>query len=243
MDLFHTRRENYFFSASPAACSFFPDRLRPVGFSCHRVFLRHADGTPAPCLRPDPALSRRASFPHTSGLAQLRLVRDDFWFLDEYLRHSPAPHLQREALLVSRDALWRNSIWSLREPQSLRWIRGISSAALARSSRPGQGEAGALGGRRSLRRCSHRRAFPLRFPGRHREFWRRAGCIGPSHDSAARQGKAIVCRRCCPGSRRTYGLLARRRTAPAAIFFVSGSLRYRRETRPDGPGHPAKVPP
>src|SRR5260370_38615600 len=90
---FRPGEEPLFFPLAAAAGSFFPDRLRPVAFSWHSVFLQHTDGTPASCLRLDPPLSRRASLPHTSGLARSRLVWDDFWFLDEYLRHSPAPNL------------------------------------------------------------------------------------------------------------------------------------------------------
>src|SRR5260370_2535332 len=129
MDVFPGRRTYCFFPISPAAGSIFLGRLRPVVFSCHGLLLWHADGNPASCLRLDPALSRRASFPHASGLARLCLVRNDFWVLDQHLRHSAAPDLQREALLVSRDALRGDSIRALRQSEPLRRIRGIDSPA------------------------------------------------------------------------------------------------------------------
>src|SRR5712692_10430754 len=114
-DLFYAGRTNCYFSSSPAVCRSFRDRLRPVVFSWHCVFLQHADGTPPPRLRPHPPLSCGASFPHASGLARLRLVRNDFRVFDEHLRHPPAPYLQRKALLASRDAFRGDSIWALRE--------------------------------------------------------------------------------------------------------------------------------
>src|SRR5260370_1102130 len=115
VDLFHAGRTNCFFCSYSAIGCPFHDRFRPVVFSCHCLFLQHADGTLAPCLRPDPPLSCGASLPHASGLARLRLVRDDFRVSNLHLRHSPAPYLQRKALLDSRNALRRDSLWALRE--------------------------------------------------------------------------------------------------------------------------------
>src|SRR3990172_1027765 len=38
--------------------------------------------------------------------------------------HPATLHLQRQTLLVSRVAVWRHSLWALREPQSLRRTDG-----------------------------------------------------------------------------------------------------------------------
>src|SRR6266704_1183307 len=71
-----------------------------------------------------------------SDLILLFLAVQSFRTLQD-CRHSPAAHFQWEALLVPRDALRWDSIWALREPQSLRRIRRISSIARPRSPRPG----------------------------------------------------------------------------------------------------------
>src|SRR6266853_1391726 len=241
-NLFHARRTNCFFSASPAAGLVFHGRLRPVVFSWHRVFLSHADGAPASCLRLDPSLSRCASFPHASGLARLRLVRNDFWLPDQHFRHSPAPDLQREALLVSRNALRRYSIWALRESESLRRIRGIDSPAGPRPSPSRQSAPGTLARGHPIRRRSHRSAFPLCFPGRHCEFRRRTGSLGARDDSAPNNGEATVRRRRRPALGVAYGFLAGRRTTTAAFFFVPVTGNHRREACFHAPGHLADLP-
>src|SRR4029077_9620487 len=135
VDLFHAGRTNCFFSSSSASGSSFPDRLRPVVFPWHRIFLQHAHGTPASRLRPARPLPRGARLPHAAGLEWVPLVRNVFWISGQHLRHSPAPHLQRKTVLVSRDALRRNPLWPVREPQSLCRIRRIDSPSLPRSPR------------------------------------------------------------------------------------------------------------
>src|SRR5207302_5240318 len=113
---------------------------------------------------PYPPLSCRASFPHSSGLAWVHLVWDGFRILDQPFRHSPAPYFQREALLVSGDGIRRDSIRALRQPQSLRWLRGIDSPSISRSPGLGQSSARTLAYRWSIRGFSYRRAFLLPLP-------------------------------------------------------------------------------
>src|SRR5205814_10035270 len=87
------------------------------------------------------------------------------------------------------------------------------------------------------------RAFPLRFAGGHRQFWRRAGRVGSGNHSATREGKAIVCR--CHRSTACVddGFLARRRSGPAALFLVSVARGHRWEARFHAARHVANLPP
>src|SRR5207247_6863503 len=119
--------------------SSFVDRLGPVAFSWHSLFLQHAHGTLASRLRRHPPLSCPASFPHSSGLARDHLVRDDFRVLGQPFRRSPAPYLQRQALLVSRYGMRRDYIMTLRQPQRFCPFRGITSAFISRFSGLGKG--------------------------------------------------------------------------------------------------------
>src|SRR5204863_9880229 len=131
VDLFHASSRDYYFSSSPSARSSFADHSASVAFPCHRFHVQHTDRTLASRLRRHPPLSCHASFPHSSGLARVHLVRDGFRILGQPFRRSPAPYLQRQALLVSRDGILRDSIRALRESQSLRRLRRINSPAVS----------------------------------------------------------------------------------------------------------------
>src|SRR5580704_17229342 len=132
------------FPSTFSPCRSLAYRLGPVGLSSHRLVLRYAHGVPAPsCLYP-PSLFGRPSVPHSRGLAQLCLVRDEFRILCLPLWHPPAPHLQRKTLLVSRDALRRHSLWPLRESQPLCRIHRARHPCFSRSFGLRKGAQGTL---------------------------------------------------------------------------------------------------
>src|SRR5260370_35629902 len=103
----------------------------------------------------------------------VRVARDGLRVSGEHLRNPPAPDLQREALLVSRDALRRNSLRTLRQSEPLCWIRRIGSAALTRSPRSGQGAAGAPALRLPFCSCAAQRAVSFCVSGWHWRVLRR----------------------------------------------------------------------
>ena len=84
-----------------------------------------------------------------------------FGFLVVHVRHPPAAHLQRQALLVPRDALWRHPVRPVRQSQPLRRLRRTRHPRFARAARSRQGSPRTLVRRRDLRAAADRCALPL----------------------------------------------------------------------------------
>src|SRR5260370_5515090 len=92
---------------------------RTTGVSAHNVSIYDARRTATDVKPASSLLPGRARVPHAGGLAQLRVVRDDFCISCCRSGHLAAFDVQRKTLLVSRIEIRRHPVWALREPQSL----------------------------------------------------------------------------------------------------------------------------
>src|SRR5262249_29525594 len=96
--LFQRARTVGSFAFTPASCAVFSRRRRAVVLSCDSLCLQHAHRAIAAAGYAAFSISVCASLSHAPGLARLRVVWHGFWLLNQRVRHSPAPHLQRETL-------------------------------------------------------------------------------------------------------------------------------------------------
>src|SRR6202158_4503701 len=235
-------RARAFLAASAAPARPHPPGLGADSLSRHRFSLRHSQRAPARDRLDPPSLSRHSGVSHRGRLALLRVVHHVIWFSCGHLRHPSALDLQRQTLLVPRNALRRNSLWSLRESQSFRRICRACHSSRAGSSGPGKGAPRALVCCRPPGALSIGSALPLRLPRWHHQFRcgaRRSSAIA---DSAAHGRKACACRSDGFTLRLHVGFLAGRPADPRALFLNAISRSDFRQTRFHAPGHLAHLP-
>src|SRR5262249_38839330 len=88
--------------------------------------------------------------------------------------HSSAPYIQRKTLLVSRNAVRRNSVWAVHEPESLCGIRGADVSGVTCAANPRKSSAGTEIYHQLVRAAADRRAFDVGVARRRCGVWYRA---------------------------------------------------------------------
>src|SRR5262249_53462137 len=113
-----------------------------MDFSRYRFAVSDAYADPAFARRRGDGFSCCAGVSHAARLAEVYLVRDAVCVFGFRVWNSSAPYVQRETLLVSRNAVRRNSVWAVCEPESLCGIRGAGDSSVACAADPRKSAAG-----------------------------------------------------------------------------------------------------
>src|SRR5262249_50467676 len=142
-----------------------------MDFSRYRFAVSDAYADPAFARRRGDGFSCCAGVSHAARLAEVYLVRDAVCVFGFRVWNSSAPYVQRETLLVSRNAVRRNSVWAVCEPESLCGIRGAGDSSVACAADPRKSAAGTEIYHRLVRALADRRAFDVGVARRRCGVW------------------------------------------------------------------------